>query len=89
MVIKAGQQHGEDAGKENAVEGAGAADRRNRRAEAAHLVEVGKVGADQRAQAAAYVGERRANSRDSSSATTAVATAGKNTGTAMPMPGTG
>ncbi len=88
-MIKACQQHGEDAGKENAVEGAGAADRRNRRTEAEHLVEVGQVGADQRAQAAAYVGERRRKlarqqQRDDSRRHT-----GKNTGTAMPIPGTG
>jgi len=39
-MIKASQQHGEDAGEENAVESAGAADRRDGRTEAAHLVEV-------------------------------------------------
>ena len=37
-MIKASQQHGEDAGEENAVEIA--ADRRDGRTEAAHLVEV-------------------------------------------------
>ena len=54
-----------------------------------HLVEVGEVGADQRAEAAGDIGERRGFSRDSTKATMAVTSAGKNTGTAMPRPGTG
>src|SRR5271156_6507817 len=45
--IKTCQQHGEDAGEENAVERSGAADGCDRRAEAAYLVEVRQVGADQ------------------------------------------
>ena len=49
---KARQQHGENAGQEYAIKSSGAADRSNRRAEAAHLVEIGEIGADQRAKAA-------------------------------------
>ena len=46
-MIEPCQQHGEDAGEKDAVEGAGAADRRNRRAKTLHLVEIGEVGTDQ------------------------------------------
>jgi|GEM_PF-6215649 len=53
------QQHGENAGEKNTVEGSGTADRGDRRTEAAHLVEIGEVGADQRAHAAGDIGEGR------------------------------
>ena len=46
-MIEPCQQHGEDAGEKDAVEGAGAADRRNWRAKTLHLVEIGEVGTDQ------------------------------------------
>ena len=38
------QNDGEDAGKKDSVERSGPADRRNRRAKAAHFVEVCKIG---------------------------------------------
>ncbi len=53
------QQHGEDAGEKDAVEGAGAADRRNWSAKTLHLVEIGEVGTDQGAHAARDVRKRR------------------------------
>jgi multidrug efflux pump subunit AcrB len=58
-VGDAGEQHRHDAGEENAVEGPGTADRRHWRAEPAHGVEIEEIGADQRAKAAAGIGERR------------------------------
>jgi hypothetical protein len=57
--VHAGEQHGEDAGEKNAVERSGAADRGDRRAKSAHFVEIGEVGADQRAEAAGDIGKRR------------------------------
>ena len=57
-VVEARQQDGEDAGEKNAVESPSAADRSDRRAEAAHLVEVGEVDADEGAQAAGHIGRR-------------------------------
>jgi hypothetical protein len=41
--VKARKQHREDTGKKDAVERSGAADRGDRRAEAAHLVEIGQA----------------------------------------------
>ena len=57
--VKARQQHGKNAGQEYAVKSPGAADRSDGRAEAAHLVEIGKIGTDQRTEAARDIGERR------------------------------
>jgi hypothetical protein len=87
--IKIGEQHGKNAGQEYAVKGSGAADRSDRRAQATHLVEVGEIGPNQRAEAASNIGKRRAVSRESRIATIAVTTTGTNTGTAMPRPETG
>src|SRR5271155_3982444 len=49
--VKACQQHGKNPGEENAVKGPGAADGGDRRAEPAHFVEIGDIGADQGAEA--------------------------------------
>src|ERR1700733_10292436 len=57
--IEIGDEHGENAGEKNTVEGAGAADRSDRRAEPADLVEIGQIGADQRAEAAGDISEWR------------------------------
>src|SRR5579862_1765659 len=57
--VKISDEHGEDAGEKNAVEGAGAADRSYRRAQSAHFVQIGEIGPNQRAQAAGDVGKRR------------------------------
>ena len=65
---KARQQHRHDAGEEDAVEGPGAADRGDRRAEPAHGVEIEEVGPDQCAEAAGNIGERRARARGRSAA---------------------
>src|SRR6476646_968233 len=43
-----GEQDGENAGEENAVERPGAADRGDRRAKVGDLVQIEKIGADQR-----------------------------------------
>src|SRR5207237_1902356 len=53
------QQDREDACHEDAVESPGPADRSDRSVQAAHLIEVEKVGADQRPQAAGNVGQGR------------------------------
>jgi len=57
--VKARKQDREDTGKKDAVERSGAADRGDRRAEAAHLVEIGQIGTNQRAKAAGDIGQRR------------------------------
>src|SRR6516165_9664677 len=57
--IKTRQQYGENASQEYAVKSSGAADRSDRRAEAAYLVEIGKIRADQRTEAASDIGRRR------------------------------
>src|SRR5207302_5246851 len=56
---RSGQQAGDDAGQKDAVEGAGAPDRDDRRRQPLDLVEVQEVGADQRAHRAGDVRERR------------------------------
>ena len=58
-MIEAGQQDGEDAGEKDPVERSSAADRGDRRAEARDFIEVGEIGADQRAHAAGDISERR------------------------------
>src|SRR6185436_10455835 len=55
----AGKQDGENPGEENPVERAGAADRSDGGAKTADLVEVEKVGADQRSHRATDIGKRR------------------------------
>ena len=54
--VKAGEQHGKNAGQKYAVKSASAADRSDRRAQARHLVEIGKISTDQRAEAASDIG---------------------------------
>ena len=54
--VEARQQHGENTGQEYAVKSPGAADRSDRRAEATHLAEIGKIGPDQRTKAACDIG---------------------------------
>ena len=81
-------QHCENGGQEYAVKSSGPADRGDRRTEAAHFVEIGKIGPYQRTKAGGDIGERRRFLRDSIIATIAVTTTGTNTGTAMPRPGT-
>ena len=83
------QQQGQDAGDENAVEGAGAADRCDRRPEALHLGKIEKIGADQRAETAADIGERRRVAERDDQATITVAIGGTKVGMAMPTPRTG
>src|SRR6266571_4187676 len=56
--IKTCQQYSKNAGQEYAVKSSRAADRSDRSAEAAHLVEIGEVSADQRAEAASDIGKR-------------------------------
>jgi hypothetical protein len=86
--VRARQQYCENGGQEYAVKSSGPADRGDRRAEAAHLVEIGKIGPYQRAKAASDIGERcRFLARQCYCV--AVTTTGMNTGTAMPRPGTG
>jgi hypothetical protein len=46
--VKTRQQDGENAGQEYAVKSSGTADRGYRSAEAAHLIKVGEISADQR-----------------------------------------
>jgi len=57
--VKASEQHGKNAGQKYAVKSASAADRSDRRAQATHLVEIGKISTDQRAEAASDIGQRR------------------------------
>ena len=57
--IKTRKQHSKNAGQKYAVKSAGAPDRSDRRAQATHLVNVGEIGADQRAEAASDVGKWR------------------------------
>src|SRR3954471_16071224 len=52
-------QNRENPGQEYSVEGSGAADRGDRRAKAADLVQVEQIGADQGSHRAADIGERR------------------------------
>src|SRR5437660_9921109 len=51
-----GEQDGENAGEEDAVECPGAADRGDRRAEVGDLIQIKKIGADQRSHGAAQIG---------------------------------
>ena len=55
---KACQQDGQDSRQKDAVEGSGAANRGDRRAEILYLVQVEQIGADQRAEASTDIGQR-------------------------------
>src|ERR1700733_15408647 len=57
--VKTGDENRKNAGEEYAVERPGAADGSNRRAEAAHFVEVRQIGPDQRSKASGDIGEGR------------------------------
>src|SRR5882724_10711255 len=54
----AGQENGENPGQKYSVEGPGAANRSDRRAEAADFIEIEQVRADQRSHRAADIGKR-------------------------------
>ena len=82
--VKTRQQNGQNAGQEYAVKSSGTADRGYRRAEATHLVKVGEISADQRAEAASDKASRADSSRDSITATMAVTRTGMNIGMSLP-----
>src|SRR3954463_13111442 len=52
-------EHGHNAGQKDSVESAGASDGGDRRTQSLQLIEIEEVSADERAEAAADVGQRR------------------------------